>query len=79
MLAPGGMLYTITDVPELGEWMRSKAEAHPMFDLVSDEELKDDPAANVLALATEEGQKVSRNGGSTHRAVFRRREAPRIS
>ena len=24
LLAPGGMLYTITDVPELGQWMREK-------------------------------------------------------
>ncbi len=24
LLAPGGVLYTITDVPELGAWMREK-------------------------------------------------------
>ena len=24
LLAPGGMLYTITDVPDLGAWMREK-------------------------------------------------------
>ena len=24
LLAPGGILYTITDVPELGQWMREK-------------------------------------------------------
>lgn len=28
LLAPGGMLYTITDVPELGKWMREKASLH---------------------------------------------------
>ena len=27
LLAPGGLLYTITDVPELGAWMRDKARA----------------------------------------------------
>lgn len=27
LLAPGGMLYTITDVPELGAWMREKVLA----------------------------------------------------
>ena len=30
-LAVGGMLYTITDVPELGEWMKTKLDAHPLF------------------------------------------------
>lgn len=31
-LAVGGMLYTITDVPELGEWMQAKLDAHPLFE-----------------------------------------------
>ena len=29
LLAPGGILYTITDVPELGQWMREKVCAQP--------------------------------------------------
>ncbi len=29
LLAPGGMLYTITDVPELGAWMREKVLPSP--------------------------------------------------
>eukprot|EP00955_Chlamydomonas_euryale_P020065 213604-Chlamydomonas_euryale.AAC.8 len=78
-MAPGGMLYTITDVKELGEWMRAKLTAHPMFEPVSDEELENDPAANVLTDATEEGQKVARNKGNTWRAVFRRLPEPRWS
>eukprot|EP00775_Hariotina_reticulata_P002525 gene2525-2827_t len=77
IMAPGGCLYTITDVPELGEWMRSKLEAHPMFDPVLDEELAADPAAQLLDQASEEAQKVARNEGSTYRAVFRRRETPK--
>lgn len=31
-LALGGMLYTITDVPELGEWMKAKLDVHPLFE-----------------------------------------------
>lgn len=77
LLAPGGWIYTITDVPELGTWMREKLAAHPMFDPVSEEELAADPAAQLLTQASEEGQKVARNEGNTYRAVFRRREAPR--
>ncbi|WIA18882.1 hypothetical protein OEZ85_003555 [Tetradesmus obliquus] len=77
IMAPGGWLYTITDVPELGEWILSKLEAHPMFDPVPEEELEADPAAGLLAAASEEAQKVARNEGKTFRAVFRRRESPR--
>lgn len=58
---------------------RSKLEAHPMFDPVSEEELASDPAAQLLDQASEEAQKVSRNSGATYRAVFRRRETPRDS
>jgi tRNA (guanine-N7-)-methyltransferase len=58
---------------------RSKLEAHPMFDPVSEEELASDPAAQLLDQASEEAQKVSRNSGDTYRAVFRRRETPRDS
>jgi tRNA (guanine-N7-)-methyltransferase len=36
LLAPGGMLYTITDVPELGAWIREKVmhmHIHTVMDL----------------------------------------------
>ena len=62
-LAPGGQLYTITDVAELGQWMARKLDAHPLFERLSDDELASDPAAGVLTSATEEGQKVARNSG----------------
>eukprot|EP00884_Botryococcus_braunii_P022675 jgi/Botrbrau1/9091/Bobra.0305s0001.1 len=78
LLQPGGLLYTITDVPELSSWMRDKMEAHPLFQRVSDDELASDPAAALLATATEEGQKVARNGGQTWRNVYRRISANQV-
>lgn len=75
-MAPGGLLYTITDVEELGDWMREHLAQHPMFDAVGDDELENDVAAQLLGEASEEAQKVLRNGGKMHRAVFRRRLAP---
>ncbi|CAA6672507.1 unnamed protein product [Spirodela intermedia] len=68
----GGVIYTITDVEELGEWMRSCMEEHPLFEAVPEEEVDEDPVAALLCSATEEGQKVARNGGETYRAVYRR-------
>jgi tRNA (guanine-N7-)-methyltransferase len=68
----GGIIYTITDVEELGEWMRSCLEKHPLFEAVPDEEIKADPVVKLLSTATEESQKVARNGGQTFHAIFRR-------
>lgn len=71
-LRVGGIIYTITDVEELGDWMKACLESHPMFEALSNEELEVDPVVNLLSSATEEGQKVARNGGQTFRAVYRR-------
>lgn len=72
VIRPSGIIYTITDVEELGEWMKSCLENHPLFEALTEEELEADPVVKLLSSATEEGQKVSRNGGLTFKAVFRR-------
>ncbi|XP_010493727.1 PREDICTED: tRNA (guanine-N(7)-)-methyltransferase-like [Camelina sativa] len=72
VLRAGGIIYTITDVEELGEWMKACLEKHPMFESLTQEELDSDPVVELLCSATEEGQKVARNGGQTFRAIFRR-------
>ncbi|KNA25582.1 hypothetical protein SOVF_005610 [Spinacia oleracea] len=72
VLREGGIIYTITDVEELGDWMRTCLKNHPMFEDITDEELEADPVVKLLESATEEGQKVARNGGLTFQAVFRR-------
>lgn len=72
VLGVGGVIYTITDVEELGEWMKNCLEAHPMFEALAKEELEADPVVKQLSCATEEGQKVARNGGQTYQAVYRR-------
>ncbi|XP_057510439.1 tRNA (guanine-N(7)-)-methyltransferase [Actinidia eriantha] len=71
-LGVGGIMYTITDVEELGEWMKACLEGHPMFEALTDEELEADLVVKLLSTATEEGLKVARNGGQTFRAVYRR-------
>lgn len=72
VLGVGGIIYTITDVEELGDWMKTCLERHPMFEPLSHEELEADPVVKLLSTATEEGQKVARNGGQTFQAVYRR-------
>ena len=53
-LAVGGMLYTITDVPELGEWMKTKLDAHPLFQRCADSNLG-------LLLNIKNGNSISNN------------------
>lgn len=72
VLEVGGIIYTITDVEELGVWMKSCLENHPMFEPLTEKELEADPVVKLLTSATEEGQKVARNEGQTFQAVFRR-------
>lgn len=60
-LAPGGRLYTVTDVAELGEWMARHCAAHPCFRRATEEELKDDKAVPAVLADTEEGIKVRRS------------------
>ncbi|KAJ4963873.1 hypothetical protein NE237_023812 [Protea cynaroides] len=76
-LEVGGIIYTITDVEDLGEWMKTCLEDHPLFEALTEEELKADPVVKLLCSATEEGQKVARNGGQTFQAIYRRIAAPR--
>lgn len=71
-LGVGGIIYTITDVEELGEWMNACLESHPMFEALTEKELEADPVVELLKSATEEGQKVARNEGQTFQAVYRR-------
>ena len=52
--------------------MKSCLENHPMFEALTEKELEADPVVKLLSSATEEGQKVARNGGQTFQAIFRR-------
>ena len=79
-LAPGeGRVYTITDVEDLHQWMAGHFAAHPLFERVLEEEeavpedeTQGDPCVRIMSTATEEGKKVTRNGGKKFIAVFRR-------
>lgn len=79
VLRVGGVVYTITDVRDLHEWMVSHFDQFPLFERISGSELDNDPVVAKLYESTEEGQKVSRNKGDKHLAVYRRVEDPRLT
>ncbi|KAL6866607.1 tRNA methyltransferase [Trichoderma novae-zelandiae] len=75
-LRPGGIIYTITDVEALHEWMVEHLDAHPSFERVSKEEEESDECVKIMLSETEEGKKVERNKGHKFVALFRRMEDP---
>ncbi|KAH7385844.1 putative methyltransferase-domain-containing protein [Pyrenochaeta sp. MPI-SDFR-AT-0127] len=83
-LRPGGVVYTITDVQDLHEWMKEHFEKHPSFERVEkvfeegegDDAVGMDECVRVMRSETEEGKKVERNKGLKFVACFRRVEDP---
>jgi len=78
----GGLVYTITDVEELHQWMVKHFEGdeagdvRELWERVTEEELERDPCVKIMSEETEESKKVTRNGGRKFIAVFRRKENP---
>ncbi|KAH8831264.1 putative methyltransferase [Flagelloscypha sp. PMI_526] len=75
VLKPGGIIYTITDVKDLHDWMKSHLDAFPLFDYVDEQTLRDEgkgPILDAVFFSTEEGKKVERNSGEKWLACYRR-------
>jgi len=80
ILHPGGIVYTITDVHDLHVWMKTHLEEFPLFEPVSEEDLRAEgkgPIIDAVYTSTEEGKKVERNQGEKWFAGFRRIEVTR--
>ncbi|RLV84842.1 hypothetical protein JA9_000719 [Meyerozyma sp. JA9] len=72
VLREEGVLYTITDVEDLHQWMVKHLEDHPLFERLDKEWEDNDKCVAIMYGSTEEGQKVARNKGSKFVACFRR-------
>ncbi|KAI0293815.1 putative methyltransferase [Russula brevipes] len=80
VLRPGGIVYTITDVKDLAEWMKAHISAFPLFESVDADTLRAEgkgPILDAVWNSTEEGKKVERKKGEKWLACFRRIELPR--
>ncbi|NXR40452.1 TRMB methyltransferase, partial [Zosterops hypoxanthus] len=62
VLRPGGLVYTVTDVPELHQWMLQHFGEHPLFEPLPPAQLAADPLVPLLPSVTEEGKKAQRAG-----------------
>ncbi|KAK9497019.1 hypothetical protein O3M35_012811 [Rhynocoris fuscipes] len=79
ILSEGGIVYTVTDVEDLHEWMVKHFVQHPLFEKIRGKELDNDPVVDVLLDCSEEGKKVSRNNGQKFLAAFKRIADPMSS
>jgi len=80
VLRPGGIVYTITDVKDLAEWMKAHLSAFPLFESVDSDTLRAEgkgPILDAVWNSTEEGKKVERKQGEKWLACFRRIELPK--
>ena len=72
-LRVGGIVYTVTDVYDLHNWMVTHLEAFPLFKRVEEATLREQGKGDIVDAVlkgTEEGQKVERNGGQKYFAAF---------
>lgn len=76
VLSKGGLLYTITDVKDLGDWMQKHLDESPMFERVSEEELRKVPedalVFDYIHQSSEDAQRTREQKLDMHCAVYRR-------
>ncbi|XP_004529486.1 tRNA (guanine-N(7)-)-methyltransferase [Ceratitis capitata] len=72
VLRKGGLVYTMTDVEDLHNWIVQHMKKHPLYERLTDEDEKADPITPKLYHSSEEGTKVVRNKGDHFLAIFRR-------
>ncbi|SCU81241.1 LAMI_0B05336g1_1 [Lachancea mirantina] len=78
VLKEGGVVYTITDVEDLHNWMKKHLEEHPLFERLSSQWEEQDACVQIMRNATEEGKKVARKQGDKFIACFKRLPTPTI-
>jgi tRNA (guanine-N7-)-methyltransferase len=75
-LRPGGIVYTITDVRDLHDWIVEKFDGCVLFERLKDEGIQADACVQIMSRETEEGKKVERNEGTKLIALYKRLEDP---
>jgi tRNA (guanine-N7-)-methyltransferase len=70
VLAPGGVAYFVTDVPELFEWMDERFARFPLFRRRTPAEVASDPVAPFVRDMTDEAARVEKSDRGKHDASF---------
>jgi len=62
VLAPGGRLYTVSDVPELEAWMIEMLDLCPLFKRLPEDEVASDPLLEVIVHSSEDAMRSQKRG-----------------
>ncbi|KAK5778591.1 tRNA (guanine46-N7)-methyltransferase PWA37_000143 [Arxiozyma heterogenica] len=76
VLREDGIIYTITDVEDLHQWMVKHLDEHPLFERLSKEWEANDKCVSIMRNSTEEGKKVERKKGTKYIACYKRLPNP---
>lgn len=76
VLSIGARVYLATDVEDLYNWMIGHFNDHPLFQEITKDHYHEDAVIDKLFDSTEEGKKVTRNGGKKFIAVYVRVDDP---
>jgi len=68
----GGLLYIVTDVKDLYDWMERHLREHQMFEQLNRKSIDEDPCVQLITKSTEESHKVIRRKGEEWHSVFKR-------
>ncbi|SJK85884.1 tRNA (guanine-N7-)-methyltransferase [Babesia microti strain RI] len=72
LLKPKGVIYIVTDVLELFEWMVDSCDKHELFVKANDDFLRTDHCYCRLQFLTDEGKKFDRMGIPSYKAAYTR-------
>lgn len=72
VLKKGGLIYTVSDVKELGDWMCEHLEQHPSFERLTQQEVDADDFVPYVKDSSEDAQRTQQQKKQKHLCVFRR-------
>ena len=79
LLKDNGLIYNITDVKDLYEWTVDQFSKHPMFERLTESELKGDKVVPLITNKTDEAERVTKNDGQKYICVYRRKSNDSLS
>eukprot|EP00760_Papus_ankaliazontas_P004925 PhM_4_TR12275/c0_g1_i2/m.105537/K03439/trmB, METTL1; tRNA (guanine-N7-)-methyltransferase len=69
VLAPGGRLYTVSDVADLEEWMVAQLDACPLFRRLPQSEVDADPLTDIVMNSSEDAVRTEKRGDKKNCAI----------
>ena len=76
VMADGGLLYTVTDVKDLADWMQMHLDKSPLFERLTDAEVEADPFIKYVAHSSEDAIRTEKKNLGKHYAIHRKLPTP---